>query len=164
MTKRHLLLMEPVWHVKFEKLRPIWKRLGSIITSIWHPLITGPVMCTTLSTQRNIDTIWTPELEAEGTLNCGNGTGWSSCEEWCLSTVSYKKISWWSADGQLMSCWQVADEWLMVSSFLEGDERVISSWYTADEGLMSCWMTNWWSADEWLISSWWAADEQLMSS
>ena len=36
--------------------------------------ITGPVMCTTLTNVRNIDTI-------EG---CHN---WSSCEEWCLSKV-----------------------------------------------------------------------------
>jgi len=48
--------------------------------------MTGDVMCTTLETQRSIDTIWTPELEAAGTPTCGNGTGWSSCEEWCLST------------------------------------------------------------------------------
>ena len=60
--------------------------------------MTGDVMCTTLATQRSIDTIWTPELEAAGTPTCGNGTGWSSCEEWCLSTVSNKK----SADVQLM--------------------------------------------------------------
>ena len=64
-------------------------------------------MCTTLSTQRNIDTIWTPELEADGVATCGNGTGWSSCEEWCLSTVSNKKnqlmFSFCSADDLLTS-------------------------------------------------------------
>ena len=40
--------------------------------------ITGPAMCTTLSLERNIDSI---EF-------CHN---WSSCEEWCLSKVCSKK-------------------------------------------------------------------------
>ena len=36
--------------------------------------ITGPVMCTTLSMERDI--VGIPECQ-----------GWSSCEEWCLSKV-----------------------------------------------------------------------------
>ena len=39
--------------------------------------ITGPVMCTTLSEARNIDS---PKY-------CDN---WSSCEEWCLSKVPFQ--------------------------------------------------------------------------
>ena len=154
-----------------QKLRPLRKRLGSIITSIWHPLITGPVMCTTLATQRSIDTIWTPELEAKNISTCGNGTGWSSCEEWCLSTVSNKKISWCSADEQLMSGWWAADE-LLMSSWWVADEQLMSSWWAADEGLMSSWwaaderlMTSWWVNDKWLMIGWLsAAFEQVMSS
>ena len=41
--------------------------------------ITGPAMCTTLSLERNIDSI---EF-------CHN---WSSCEEWCLSKVCSKGL------------------------------------------------------------------------
>ena len=38
----------------------------------------GPVMCTTLANERNID----------NNTACGDGGyHWSSCEEWCLSTV-----------------------------------------------------------------------------
>lgn len=36
--------------------------------------LTGPIMCTTLSSERKI----------VGIENCAN---WSSCEEWCLSKV-----------------------------------------------------------------------------
>jgi len=50
--------------------------------------ITGPVMCTTLSNTRNID---------DPTPGPGGCENWSSCEEWCLSTLHLQGISSYSS-------------------------------------------------------------------
>lgn len=72
--------------------------------------MTGPIMCTTLSNERDIDSI----------EHCHN---WSSCEEWCLSKVIIDK-DFILTVGAVGNC-TVGLLWCKIRQFLHYEKMVL---------------------------------------